>query len=68
MNDSREAAERNSGPLSRLPWWLLLAVGVALIVVGVAIHSSPFRRGGSVTLGVLLVLGSIGVFWRTRRL
>jgi uncharacterized protein (TIGR03382 family) len=40
-------------------WWALCAVGVVLLGIGIALHTSPIQRGGPIMLGFLLLLAGV---------
>lgn len=49
-------------------WWVVAAVGVALLVIGIVTKSQPAQRGGPIMLGVVCILGGlIGLKGKLRR-
>jgi hypothetical protein len=42
---------------SVLPWVACIVTGIALIIVGIALHTRPEEIGGPVMLGIILVVG-----------
>jgi hypothetical protein len=52
----RTIQRRGVGAYSFLPGYVWVALGAALIAVGVAIHSDAYEYGGPIMLGAILLL------------